>query len=448
MLKKLLIFIFTSSLLFASSELSPNNFAYGAQIEIKDKEAIVGRVGLNEDVYLKTFSKNLDDIRIFDKNTNMVPFSLVPKSSSKIILKSLDMAIFPIGDNEEKITRELEQKKIDTSKYEYTYIITLPENSNFSSALKFIKLEFDDANYNYEAEVGVAFKENTNAKEIVLTTNYSKVMQLKDEKNQNSLKLDMVELNFYGLQKQKKFYQDGANSEFSWTVKLSSDKKLPKLINVVGYYEEYSVENDYITFNMKSNNTQANTFDFSLPNFQPISEIHIYLDIRNAILPVEIFYKSEQNDEWVKLQDMIVTSIGDNYHSNKISFMQPLYIRELKIKSINTHFNNNIHVSVNRKEYEILFNSANNAPFLLAYGSNLAKKASIDSSIFLEQKHMTYTYFNKEMVLAGEKAYIQKTEDSQNSSVPKWLIWTILGFGVIFLVFLAYKLSKEIKKEI
>ncbi|MDR0467312.1 MAG: DUF3999 domain-containing protein, partial [Campylobacteraceae bacterium] len=265
------------------------------------------------------------------------------------------------------------------------------------------------------------------------------IMQLQDEKQQSDLKVDSVKLNYHSLKKE----ESATNSEFGWIVKVSSKTKLPKITKAVGYFEEYSVETDYITFDMKSKRTSDDTLDFSLPSTQPINELNLFLHGTNFMLPIEIFYKSDKDEEWKKLKEMVL--IRD---TNRISMADsPLNIKELRIKAINAHFYGDISVEAKRKELDIVFNSANNAPYILVYGSNIAGKASISEDIFLKQDDISYAYLSKEVVLAGEKAYSQKLDD-ENSAIPKWVIWAILGLGVVFLVFLAFKLSKEIKKDI
>ena len=449
MMKIFLGFVFVAQIVFASNVVTSNDFAYGKEITLNDNQAVISAIVLDKDIYLKAYSESLDDIRIFNKDGVLTPFALYEKSSNKLITKSLDMNVFKIGDNEDKILRQIEQNEIDISEYEYTYLIKLPANSNFFETLKEIKFDWNETSYNWEAKVNIGFKENASSKEKRVAENFA-IMQLRDENSKNLFKLDVVELWRYYLEKNSDFYKENsARNEFSWIVKISSKTKLPKIKSATGNYEVYSVESDLVSFIMDVKHSTDNLFDFSLPSRQPISEIDISLDKNNVILPVEIFYKTDEKDEWKKLKEVVLNSISDNQKLNKISFSNALDIKELRLKPINTSFNGNINIYVKRQEFEIVFNSANDAPFLLVYGSNVAQKATIAKDVFLEQSdYIPRGYLSKEMVLAGEKAYNQKLNEENSSSIPKWLIWVFLGFGVLFLVFLAVKLSKEIKKDI
>ncbi|MFV0481903.1 MAG: DUF3999 family protein [Campylobacteraceae bacterium] len=118
------------------------------------------------------------------------------------------------------------------------------------------------------------------------------------------------------------------------------------------------------------------------------------------------------------------------------------------IKPINSSFVLYPEVTLSRKELDVVFNSANGAPFILAYGSNIAKSASVPIGSFEDLYNLADTNLKAKTTLSGEKAFNQKDGSVQESLILSWAIWAILIFGVIVLVFLAFRLSKEIKKEI
>jgi hypothetical protein len=113
----------------------------------------------------------------------------------------------------------------------------------------------------------------------------------------------------------------------------------------------------------------------------------------------------------------------------------------------NSGFGNVPQFTAYRKRIDIIFNSANNAPFILAYGSFGANALDLPASDFLKDTDVDYipaAYIGNALKLGGEKAFEVKVE-KDGSFIPKWTIWIALVFGVAFLIFLAYKLSKELK---
>ena len=99
----------------------------------------------------------------------------------------------------------------------------------------------------------------------------------------------------------------------------------------------------------------------------------------------------------------------------------------------------------------IIFNSANNGPFILAWGSAKAKPASLSEKALLSDTTSAQDVPEAHLgdkVKLGNKEVLSQTDDdlSKSSSLSKWLIWGVLIAGALFLMLLALKLLKEVKK--
>lgn len=104
-----------------------------------------------------------------------------------------------------------------------------------------------------------------------------------------------------------------------------------------------------------------------------------------------------------------------------------------------------------RYRMSVIFNSANNGPFILAWGSANAQPASLSEKALLNDsispQNVPEAYLGDNVKL-GNKKVLSKTENVSTKSpiLLKLLIWGVLIAGSIFLMFLALKLLKEMKK--
>jgi hypothetical protein len=147
---------------------------------------------------------------------------------------------------------------------------------------------------------------------------------------------------------------------------------------------------------------------------------------KSLILPLNIFYKD--GDKWIKLERHIVNEKAD------IKLQKSIFTKEFMLK-INGGFANIPKLSIYRKRVDIVFNSANNAPFILAYGSYGANALDLCSSDFLKDVDINYIPIVKTgdaVELSGEKALEVKIEKKSGFVVPKWAIWIALVLGVAF----------------
>ncbi|MDE9535100.1 DUF3999 family protein [Xenorhabdus bovienii] len=104
-----------------------------------------------------------------------------------------------------------------------------------------------------------------------------------------------------------------------------------------------------------------------------------------------------------------------------------------------------------RDQVQLIFNAQGNAPYLLAWGDNLASTAVMDIGLLIPKGEMPANGIRglpeakvkNEMVLGGKERLTAKSQIEKNSQWQKWLLWGTLILGVLGLAFIALKLARE-----
>ncbi|MDR2100589.1 MAG: DUF3999 domain-containing protein [Campylobacteraceae bacterium] len=398
---------------------SSYDYAYGFELNTYSGSAL-SRVNIPDEVYVRSLSPSLDDVAVFNKNNQPVAFSFVDVQKTEDIMHEIPVTLYFVSEKTSNSTRG------DTV-YTYTYFVKSADERYPS----FFKLTWESAKYNWEAkaDVNVQFEddydEESTARGVLLA-------ELRDVSDESSLRADEIALKNYG------YYSNIRG----WQIVITSDTKIPKITSLKAYAKEQSVERSFAALEVQYERQADGGIVYKFPSIQPVESVHIGLSQSNLILPITIFYKND-NGKWIKLDGRIINEEAD------IKFSNAVLTKEFMIKT-NGSFDDIPQFTAYRKRTDIVFNSANNAPFILAYGSFGAKALDLPEREFLKDidiDDIPRIGIGKSIMLGGEKALEVKAAEEENSFVPKWAIWVALVIGVAFLVFLAYKLSRELKTD-
>lgn len=428
---------------------STNDYAYGAKLELSDNRVMFSRVELNQSVYTQTLSPTLDDIRVFNRNGRSVPFALVNVDDNLPTKQEMEMLIYEI--NQDKLTTEDGEKQNNYSlsiqgqnvnlsidkptdkrdKYIATYLLQIPEDKKISNPIINIHLSFTEQTDNWQAVANVS--NSTNLKYWNNVSNNISIMSLKS--NDNHV-LTSTDIQF----QTNNFYQQN-----NWLITLYSQNPIPKLLNATATLSAQTSFTLYpIPFSLVSSDDQSAIYQVTTSI--PVKELSIKLLTARSVLPVSIYYKTTNNDKnWRKLDDYIIkTGIYDE--PTQITLNNRL-INQIKLVPINSSIENPPEIKAFRHKVDLVFNSANNAPFILAWGSSNAKAAKLKISDLLPNEDISQlplAYISDSVKLAGSTALEATTE---SKSFPNWVIWIGLMAGVGLLTLLAYQLLKEMKKQ-
>lgn len=435
------------------------DYAYGAKINLIDDSSMYYRIDLTKDVYTQTISSQLNDVRVFNQKGQPVPFSLVnvyqqndqsetfpatiysldesrkvnPDASSE-----QDLERYNININSKDVQINLD-KTINKDGNSSTYLLQIPDNIELKQAINNLSINFDaTTNQNWQATANLMC--SNDLKDWQLVVDNVPLMSLTDNNNNQSLKLNTIDIPSY--------YNNRARY---WIIVLKAKQKPVPNIKTV----EFTTKNNRsqvalfpIDFKLTDSTDIEAIYD--LPSAQPVKELSIQLANTRSVLPLSIYFKtSRDNTAWRKLNDYIIRRVDEGDEPQRITLhSEGLNIKQLQIKAINASFDEAPKITAFRDRMSIIFNSSNNGPFVLAWGSIKATSASLSEQELLSNSQsaidLPQAYIGEKVELAGEKALTQINDDS--SYFPKWIIWVCLIAGAVFLIILALKLINEIKK--
>lgn len=432
---------------------STNDYAFGAELNLTDSDSMFSRVELNTAVYTQTISPTLDDVRVFNRNGQTVPFTLIDVYSKKETNQQFDMTIYPINNNSqannapssdsysisiegENVTINLDRMSRTQEPYSRSYLLQVPNDVTIEQPIANFKLSFANQPENWQATANIAY-----SSDLRYWSQVARDVPIMALTNRDNSKLTLMDINFSSYSSYKNPH---------WVITLSSANPLPDLVKVIASSEQTSINNALYPINFTLQSSDAQNATYTLPSQQPIEEISIDLNRLRSVLPVSIFYKSNMKDEnWIKLEDRIIRKT-DNYDEPvHISFNGKL-ISGIKLTTINSSFEQAPELVAYRNKVDLVFNSANNAPFILAWGAAQPKSVALPSDALLSANDaidsLPLAFIGDSVKLAGEQV-LTTDQESSSSGIPQWVIWVGLIIGAGVLVLLAFKLFKEIKKE-
>lgn len=433
---------------------STNNYAYGAELTITNSDSMFSRVELNKQIYTQTISPTLDDIRVFNRNGQTVPFSLINIYDTQKNNQQFDLDIYAINHhdmvkndnkNSDNYSVSIQGKNVNVSidkqnnsraKYSDTYLLQVPYNVALNNPINNLKLSFSEQPENWQATADIAYSSDLRYWYNVVDN--APVMALTNSDNQNLTLTDFsLQTNSYYKSK-------------NWLITLYSQNPIPTLTNVIASANNTSINNALFAIDFSLVSSDGQTAIYSLPTQMPIKEFSIALANTRSILPVSIYYNaSRNNNNWQKLEDRIIRRTTYDDPPTLISLNNRL-VSQLKLVTINSSFENAPNIVAYRNKVDLVFNSANNGPFILAWGSAQPKAAALLPSELLSDNDnissIPSAIIGNSVTLQGDKA-LNIDQPIEPKGVPQWVIWLGLIIGAGVLVLMACKLFKEIKKQ-
>lgn len=440
-----------------------DNYLFGAIIETANETSMYSRIDIPEDVYIHTSSTHLDDVRIFNNKKQPVPFALANQYEQKESIQTFPVIIYAL-DQQPKKPQNSSQDSLDVDQYHVNinskdiqinidkkkgkniftanYLLQIPDNIKLESgAIRQLTLDFDDnENPNWQAKAKLLYSYDLNNWQIASSN--IPLMSLTDQNNHQSLKVHTIDI------------PAQSNDQIRyWLITLTSDQYIIPTIKQIEFTSKIRIPQQVqypLKFDLIASDHEEAIYQ--LPSPQPVNEITIELQSSRTILPLSIFYKATDSDKdksWHKLNDYIIRRNGDQDEPQKIILHDAnITMKQLKIKAINASFTTAPNIIAYRNRINLIFNSGDNGPFTLAWGSTQATRVALPQHVLIPETQsiadLPEAHIGKIFKLAG------KTDiESQNSksTMLNWVIWLCLIAGAAFLVILGFKLFTEIKKS-
>lgn len=429
-----------------------NSYAFGAELNLTDTESMFSRVELDEQIYTQTKSPKLDDLRVFNHNGQTVPFTLIEVYNKQHKNQQFEMVMYPLDQDSSKnnsnnsnysISIDGQQVNINldtadkiTNGYHRSYLLQIPNGTKIEQPIANFKLSFAEQAENWQATANIAY-----SSDLRYWNNIIDDVPIMVLTNTDNSQLALLDINFPTY---------SSNKNRNWLITLSSQKPIPKLNKVIASSDNTTINNALYPIDFALESSDAQEVIYTLPSAQPVKQIAVELNNARSVLPMSIFYKTnDKAQDWIKLEDRIIRKTDYNDEPTMIELDGRL-ISAIKLTAINSSFAQAPKLVAYRNKVDLIFNSANNAPFIIAWGAAQSKSAALSSSTLLSASDspdsLPLAFIGEQVKLAGDKA-LSIDKPVQSSGFPQWIIWLGLIIGAGALVWLAFKLFKEIKKQ-
>ncbi|ALB61884.1 FIG00553674: hypothetical protein [Cronobacter condimenti 1330] len=193
-----------------------------------------------------------------------------------------------------------------------------------------------------------------------------------------------------------------------------------------------------------------NSAVYHWPRPQPFDALTLRPSKENAVVPVEIEYRSGENMAWKPLVRTVLYRLPDRPAVTLA--LQGELISALRVRAINQRIGEVFpEVTGERDEKTLVFNAQGSGPFLLAWGNGAAAPQALAINTLVPGQRnletLPYAQAVKMVALGGEARLTAKDAGVQRNQFYTWLIWAVLVAGAAGLMLLAWRLWREIRSE-
>lgn len=433
----------------------PGNYAFGRELQLWQKAPFY-RITLPEAVYAQSVFPDLRDVRVFDANGKLMPFAFYHQENVQQKKTSFALTLFPLS---QKNVVEKEEQRNMVLKYSDGSEVTFPldrqghaeafsqsylmrydgEDKTYGS--KILTLNWPDADAGWQAEVSVYSSTNMkNWRDLVTGAPLIDLVS-----GTERLKINSVELPGFYLYK---------NTYLLAVIRAKDGQRVPKITSVTGVETAEDIRDDLISLRFTPKRLSSYEVEYRLERPQPLTELVIFPAQDNVVLPLEISYLTNTEQEtWSLLEKRaIYRAAGSSEDSIEALNMRDQLVQAIRIKGINQQELSDPLPDVigKRKKQTLVFNMQGNAPFVLAWGSVNAQPKALTPDMLLPKDYVLNRdasiadVTEKAVLLCGESCLVSAKKEDSNY---KFVLWGILILGVAGLGLLAFRLWREVQKS-
>ena len=434
-----IVALLSYSTLIPAQGISPRDFAFG-QVALPARDAAAYRISLPLAIYQNTFREDLSDLRVFNADGVVVPFSLSrPAAQAPIHKAPVALTMFPLHEgarvlldgvqltiNSAGSAVNLQTQNGATAGSAVRHYLL--DARMIDAALSSLQLGWPDAAPEYTGRLSVEVSDDLAAWRPLVTA--APIANLRA--NGQSLVANHMEF----VPTKAKFWRlswIGTSPEFQLTGVLGEPAASPT--------EPPRAALD-ATGSRDSKDLQEYTFDLNA--HPPVSRLNVLLPDANTILDVELFSRAAPTNSWrliahsgfyrIKTQDGEQQNLPLEINPDTDRFWRA------RIVSSGNSPQAPLRLRVEWIPNEVTFLAQGHAPFLLTYGSASATRAEADLSRLPSTVEIAPATLGPSQSLGGTSRLIAKPPP-----IP-WMraaLWSVLLVAVVLLAWMAYRLSKE-----
>jgi hypothetical protein len=419
--------------------LYPKDFAYG-QTASPERVAAAYRISLPLTVYQYTSHEDLADLRVFNAEGIIVPYSLSrPAAQAPSHKPPIALPLFPLHEGARVVfdgvqltinsaNSAVNLKTQNGSTMEGTVRQYLLDARALDATLSALQLGWPDGAPDYTGRLSVEVSDDLAAWRSLVSA--APVANLRA--NGQTLLANRVEF----APAKAKFWRLswlGTSPEFQLTSVLGEPAASPTeparaALDVIGIPDPKS----------------AQEYTFDLNAHPPVSRLNVLLPDANAIVDVELFSRSSTKNDWrlitrsgfyrIKTPDAEQQNLPLEFGPDTDRFWRA------RIVSVGISPQAPLRLHVEWIPSEVTFLPQGHAPFLLVYGNASATRADADFSHLPATLEIAPATLTSLQALGGASRLTAKPAPFPWTRIA---LWSVLFLAVILLAWMAYGLSKE-----
>lgn len=428
------------STLLRAQAISPQDFAYG-QVAIATRDAAAYRFALPPAVYQNTFREDLGDVRVFNVEGVVVPFSLSrPAAPSLIRHAPIGLPLFPLHDGAQirmdgvHLTIESAGSAVhlqtqngagDNNTAARGYLL---DARTVDATLSGLQLGWQGGAAEYTGRLSVEVSDDLAAWRSVITA--APIANL--SANGQTLIANRVEF-------------PPTKARF-WRLTWLGIAPPFELTGVLGEPAASPTDPDRTSMDVNgvADPKNAREYLFDLGAHPPVSRVNLLLPDSNSILEVELSSRATASAPWhVMIHGgfyRLKTQDGEQQNSPLAVGPDTDRYWRARIVGVGNLPQSPLRLHVEWIPDEVTFLAEGHAPFLLAYGSASATQAEADLSRLPSSLQIEPATLGAVQVTGGANHLIAKPAPFPRMRVALWMV-LLIAVGV--LGWMAYGISRD-----
>ncbi|QRG78183.1 DUF3999 domain-containing protein [Citrobacter sp. R56] len=433
---------------------TPQDYAVGMTLETTG-ESPWYRVPLPMEVYATSVWPDLRDVRVFNRQGDVVPFALEVQKSQATEPKAVPLRLFafdaspvPVKPNDDSGTQtvllrsksglEIHFESEDAKEIGQSFLLTLPENGVESLQVSRLRLDWRDPAENWQGKASVYYSRDLHRWDEIQDA--SQLMDLK--RGDDRLKIDTLRADIT------------LSTDSIAYLLVILDPQSPALIlnGVSALTDTNPPAAERVLLNARGSKISPTEAIWQWDHPQPLTALDIILD-NKGILPVELEWRSSEKEAWRPLSKTVLFWL-DGQFSDSIPLSGAL-VEAVRMTTLNAKLPETLPVVRGvRDSYQVIFNAQGTSPYMLAWGNGAAVKADVSMDMLIpkalreRQKidALPRVFPHTRVVLGGEARLTATSAAEQQRLWKTLLVWGALILGVAVLLTMAWRIWREVKK--
>jgi len=434
------------------SPIKPQDFAYAVPLQFDGQDALY-RATLPLSVYRNTVRSDLGDLRVFNAQGEAVPYILQQTARSTIGKAELHKLVYfplqgPVNADLDQLSIRIKRNAsgtlIDmggTAKQSPTSKLSgyLLDASAIKQSVQALVLEWETGNENFVGTLNIESSEDLKQWRTILRDAPLASLQYDGHRLlQNRVEFSAIHSKYLRL---------------SWP----QDQVSIRVRYISAELSPISVETplSWLPINGTPVSDKEGEYLFDIGAHLPVQRVRIELPQMNTLVQASLFSRARPEDPWHQVSNTVLYKLhhsGKELRNPDIAVANNHRFWLLRVDQKSGGLGQGVpEMQVGWQAHQLQFVTRGSPPFQLAYGSKVIKPAVFQLQNFMPPSEQDKPALIIQSAMTGAQVVLGG-EALLSPALPelpwkKWILWAVLGFSVMMLGWMAYRLVKQIESH-